>query len=156
MYNRDASSRLLHQQPAADDVITGRWARRLLRRLEHRRTIPRVPNTYGPLVFSDSLCRNQMRYILDSDIPSFHGCAVLPNGWPSTCTSCTKPPAPQSQDQRQARCRAAGGGQNQRAQRLPFVAGDLNDVAVAHVRAVPAHFSASWIHWPGYCCRSID
>ncbi|GAC1597677.1 MAG: hypothetical protein NVS3B25_22920 [Hymenobacter sp.] len=86
MYNRDASRLLGHIRYWQPDIVlaveTDDWWLSQLQRIEadypHTCHAP-LPNTYGMLVFSRLPLREpQIRYILDPDIPSFHGCAVLP------------------------------------------------------------------------------
>jgi endonuclease/exonuclease/phosphatase (EEP) superfamily protein YafD len=143
MYNRDASRCLGHINNLQPDVVlaveTDDWWLSQLERIEE--TYPYtchapLPNTYGMLVFSRLPLREpQIRYILDSDIPSFHGCAVLPNGVAVNMHFLhPKPPAPQeskSSARRDAELLVVG-KIIQHHDGPTIVAGDLNDVAWSH------------------------
>jgi endonuclease/exonuclease/phosphatase (EEP) superfamily protein YafD len=104
MYNRDASRLLGHISHWQPDVVlaveTDDWWLSQLERIEkdypYTCHAP-LPNTYGMLVFSRLPLREpQIRYILDKEIPSFHGCVVLPNGITVNMHFLhPKPPAPQ-------------------------------------------------------------
>ncbi|WP_310395088.1 endonuclease/exonuclease/phosphatase family protein [Hymenobacter sp.] len=143
MYNRDASRLLGHITHFRPDIVlaveTDDWWLSQLERIEteypHTCHAP-LPNTYGMLVFSRLPLREpQIRYILDSDIPSFHGCAVLPSGVPVNMHFLhPKPPAPQeskSSARRDAELLVVGKA-IQHHDGPTIVAGDLNDVAWSH------------------------
>ena len=143
MYNRDASRCLGHIAHLRPDVVlaveTDDWWLSQLQRIEkdypHTCHAP-LPNTYGMLVFSRlSLREPQIRYILDKEIPSFHGCVVLPNGVPVNLHFLhPKPPAPQeakTSARRDAELLVVG-KIIQHHDGPTIVAGDLNDVAWSH------------------------
>ena len=143
MYNRDASRCLgLIRQYSPDVVLaveTDDWWLSQLQRIEkdypHTCHAP-LPNTYGMLVFSRLPLREpQIRYILDPEIPSFHGCVVLPNGVPVNMHFLhPKPPAPQeakTSARRDAELLVVG-KIIQHHDGPTLVAGDLNDVAWSH------------------------
>ena len=143
MYNRDASRLLGHINNLRPDVVlaveTDDWWLSQLERIEqeypHTCHAP-LPNTYGMLVFSRlPLLEPQIRYILDADIPSFHGCAVLPNGVSVNMHFLhPKPPAPQeakTSAKRDAELLVVGKTIKQH-EGPTIVAGDLNDVAWSH------------------------
>ena len=143
MYNRDASRLLGHIRHYRPDVVlaveTDDWWLSQLRRIEaeypHTCHAP-LPNTYGMLVFSRLPLREpQIRYILDPDIPSFHGCVVLPNGVTVNMHFLhPKPPAPKeskSSARRDAELLVVG-KVIQHHDGPTVVAGDLNDVAWSH------------------------
>ena len=143
MYNRDASRLLGHIQHWQPDIVlaveTDDWWLSQLQRIEkdypHTCHAP-LPNTYGMLVFSRLPLREpQIRYILDKEIPSFHGCVVLPNGVPVNMHFLhPKPPAPQEAKtsvRRDAELLVVG-KIIQHHDGPTLVAGDLNDVAWSH------------------------
>ena len=143
MYNRDASRLLGHIAHLKPDVVlaveTDAWWLSQLERIEqdypHTCHAP-LDNTYGMLVFSRLPLREpQIRYILDPDIPSFHGCAVLPNGVAVNMHFLhPKPPAPQESKtsaRRDAELLVVG-KIIQHHNGPTVVAGDLNDVAWSH------------------------
>ena len=143
MYNRDASRLLGHIQHWQPDIVlaveTDDWWLSQLQRIEtdypYTCHAP-LPNTYGMLVFSRLPLREpQIRYILDKEIPSFHGCAVLPNGVPVNLHFLhPKPPAPQEAKtsvRRDAELLVVG-KIIQHHVGPTVVAGDLNDVAWSH------------------------
>ena len=143
MYNRDASRCLGHIRHQRPDIVlaveTDDW---WLSQLEGIKKdypytcLAPLPNTYGMLVFSRlPLVGPQMRYILDPDVPSFHGCVRLPNKVLVNMHFLhPKPPAPaeaKTSARRDAELLIVG--------RLieehdgpTIVAGDLNDVAWSH------------------------
>ena len=143
MYNRDASRCLGHIRNYQPDVVlaveTDDWWLSQLKGIEktHPYTCHApLPNTYGMLVFSRLPLREpQIRYILDKDIPSFHGCVVLPNGVAVNMHFLhPKPPAPQESKtsaRRDAELLVVG-KVIQRHHGPTIVAGDLNDVAWSH------------------------
>jgi endonuclease/exonuclease/phosphatase (EEP) superfamily protein YafD len=143
MYNRDASRLLGHIRHYSPDVVlaveTDDWWLSQLRRIEKDYPFTchaPLPNTYGMLVFSRLPLREpQIRYILDPEIPSFHGCAVLPNGVAVNMHFLhPKPPAPQeskSSARRDAELLVVG-KVIQHHDGPTIVAGDLNDVAWSH------------------------
>jgi endonuclease/exonuclease/phosphatase (EEP) superfamily protein YafD len=143
MYNRDASRLLGHITHWQPDVVlaveTDEWWLSQLERIEkdypYTCHAP-LPNTYGMLVFSRLPLREpQIRYILDKEIPSFHGCAVLPSGVSVNMHFLhPKPPAPQ-ESKNSARRDAellVVGKVIQHHDGPTIVAGDLNDVAWSH------------------------
>ncbi|MBD2766650.1 endonuclease/exonuclease/phosphatase family protein [Hymenobacter sp. BT664] len=143
MYNRDASRCLGHIRDYQPDIVlaveTDDWWLSQLQSIEktHPYTCHApLPNTYGMLVFSRLPLREpQIRYILDPEIPSFHGCAVLPNGVPVNLHFLhPKPPAPQESKtsaRRDAELLVVG-KIIQHHDGPTIVAGDLNDVAWSH------------------------
>jgi endonuclease/exonuclease/phosphatase (EEP) superfamily protein YafD len=143
MYNRDASRLLGHIRHYQPDVVlaveTDEWWLSQLQSVEetHPYTCHApLSNTYGMLVFSRLPLREpQIRYILDPEIPSFHGCAVLPSGLQVAMHFLhPKPPAPQeskSSSRRDAELLVVG-RIIQHHERPTIVAGDLNDVAWSH------------------------
>ena len=143
MYNRDASRLLGHIGHLRPDVVlaveTDDWWLSQLERIEkdypYTCHAP-LPNTYGMLVFSRlPLIEPQIRYILDPDIPSFHGCVRLPSGVVVNMHFLhPKPPAPQ-ESKNSARRDAellVVGKVIQHHDGPTIVAGDLNDVAWSH------------------------
>ena len=143
MYNRDASRCLGHIRHYQPDVVlaveTDDWWLSQLQRIEadypYTCHAP-LPNTYGMLVFSRLPLREpQIRYILDKEIPSFHGCAVLPNGVAVNLHFLhPRPPAPK-ESKNSARRDAellVVGKIIQHHNGPTLVAGDLNDVAWSH------------------------
>ena len=143
MYNRDASRLLGHIRNLQPNVLlaveTDDWWLSQLQSIEadypYTCHAP-LPNTYGMLVFSRLPLREpQIRYILDEDIPSFHGCAVLPNGVAVNLHFLhPKPPAPQESKtsaRRDAELLIVG-RIIQHHSGPTIVAGDLNDVAWSH------------------------
>ncbi|WP_083322587.1 endonuclease/exonuclease/phosphatase family protein [Hymenobacter lapidarius] len=143
MHNRDASRLLGHINNLRPDIVlaveTDDWWLSQLERIEEQYPYTchaPLPNTYGMLVFSRlPLLEPQIRYILDSDVPSFHGCAVLPNGVSVNMHFLhPKPPAPQeakTSAKRDAELLVVG--KAIRGHEGPtIVAGDLNDVAWSH------------------------
>ena len=143
MYNRDASRLLGHVTNLQPDVLlaveTDEWWLSQLERIEKDYPFTchaPLPNTYGMLVFSRLPLREpQIRYILDPEIPSFHGCAVLPNGVSVNMHFLhPKPPAPQeskNSSRRDAELLVVG-KLIQHHDGPTIVAGDLNDVAWSH------------------------
>lgn len=143
MYNRDASRCLGHIRHQRPDIVlaveTDDWWLSQLQGIEkdypYTCHAP-LPNTYGMLVFSRlPLVEPQMRYILDPDVPSFHGCVRMPNKVLVNMHFLhPKPPAPaesKTSAKRDAELLIVG--------RLieehdgpTIVAGDLNDVAWSH------------------------
>ncbi|WP_201978580.1 endonuclease/exonuclease/phosphatase family protein [Hymenobacter rubidus] len=143
MYNRDASRCLGHIRHYQPDVVlaveTDDWWLSQLRRIEadypYTCHAP-LPNTYGMLVFSRLPLRQpHIRFILDPDIPSFHGSVVLPSGLPVSLHFLhPKPPAPQESKnsaRRDAELLVVGKFIQER-DGPTIVAGDLNDVAWSH------------------------
>lgn len=143
MYNRDASRCLAHVRHLRPDIVlaveTDDWWLSQLQRLDddypYTCHAP-LPNTYGMLVFSRLPLREpQIRYLLDPDIPSFHGRVVLPSGVPVRLHFLhPKPPAPQ-ESKNSARRDAellVVGKFIQEHDGPTVVAGDLNDVAWSH------------------------
>ena len=142
-YNRDASRCLGHIRHERPDVVlaveTDAWWLDQLKGIEteypHTCHAP-LPNTYGMLVFSRLPLRQaQIRYILDPEIPSFHGCVVLPGGTPVSLHFLhPKPPAPSeapSSTRRDAELLIVG-KLIEKHDGPTVVAGDLNDVAWSH------------------------
>jgi len=143
MYNRDASRCLGLIREYRPDVVlaveTDDWWLSQLKTIEkeypHTCHAP-LPNTYGMLVFSRlPLVEKDMKYLLEADIPSFHGRVRLGNG---TLVNLhfvhPKPPAPQeSKDslRRDAELLVVGRA-IQHHDGPTIVAGDLNDVAWSH------------------------
>ena len=143
MYNRDASRCLGLIRYLRPDIVlaveTDDWW------LSQLQTITKdypytchapLPNTYGMLVFSRlPLIEPQIRYILDKEIPSFHGCVRLPSGVVVNMHFLhPKPPAPQ-ESKNSARRDAellVVGKIIQHHDGPTIVAGDLNDVAWSH------------------------
>ncbi|GAB3333926.1 endonuclease/exonuclease/phosphatase family protein [Hymenobacter humi] len=144
MYNRDASRLLGHINKLQPDIVlaveTDDWWLSQLERIEKTYTYTchaPLPNTYGMLVFSRlPLLEPQIRYILDKEIPSFHGCVVLPNKVSVNLHFLhPKPPAPQeskSSAKRDAELLVVGKVIHRQDARPTIVAGDLNDVAWSH------------------------
>ncbi|WP_426061545.1 endonuclease/exonuclease/phosphatase family protein [Hymenobacter sp. B1770] len=144
MYNRDASRLLGHIKNLEPDIVlaveTDDWWLSQLERIE--RDFPftchaPLPNTYGMLVFSRLPLREpQIRYILDKEIPSFHGCVMLPSGVSVNLHFLhPKPPAPQESKtsaRRDAELLVVGKVIQGHNGRPTIVAGDLNDVAWSH------------------------
>jgi len=143
MYNRDASRCLGHIRHYRPDIVlaveTDDWWLSQLKGIEadypYTCHAP-LPNTYGMLVFSRlPLDNEQIRYILDPDIPSFHGCVRLPSGVKVTLHFLhPKPPAPQeskTSTRRDAELLVVG-RLIQHHDGPTIVAGDLNDVAWSH------------------------
>ncbi len=143
MYNRDASRLLGHIRHLRPDIVlaveTDAWWLSQLQRIEadfpYTCHAP-LPNTYGMLVFSRlPLHEAQIRYLLDPEIPSFHGRVVLPNGVPVNLHFLhPKPPAPQeSKNSARRDAELLVVGKFIQAHDGPtVVAGDLNDVAWSH------------------------
>ena len=143
MYNRDASRLLGLVRYLQPDIVlaveTDEWWLSQLARIEAEYPYTchaPLPNTYGMLVFSRLPLREpQIRYILDPDIPSFHGCVVLPNGVAVNLHFLhPKPPAPQESKnsaRRDAELLVVGKIIEQH-NGPTIVAGDLNDVAWSH------------------------
>ncbi len=143
MYNRDASRCLGHIRHQRPDIVlaveTDEWWLSQLRSLEtdfaYTCYAP-LPNTYGMLVFSRlPLLDPQIQYLLNPDVPSFHGRVQLPNGVAVQLHFLhPKPPTPaeaKTSARRDAELLVVG--------RLiaqhdgpTVVAGDLNDVAWSH------------------------
>ncbi|SFQ01936.1 endonuclease/exonuclease/phosphatase family protein [Hymenobacter arizonensis] len=144
MYNRDASRLLGHIKNLQPDIVlaveTDDWWLSQLERIE--KDFPYtchapLPNTYGMLVFSRlPLQKPQIRYILDKEIPSFHGCVKLPSGVSVNLHFLhPKPPAPQESKtsaRRDAELLVVGKVIQGHKGRPTIVAGDLNDVAWSH------------------------
>ncbi|WP_210521468.1 endonuclease/exonuclease/phosphatase family protein [Hymenobacter terricola] len=143
MYNRDASRLLGHIRHWRPDMVlaveTDDWWLSQLQRIEadypYTCHAP-LPNTYGMLVFSRLPLREpQIRYLLDPDIPSFHGRVVLPNNLPVNLHFLhPKPPAPQeSKNSARRDAELLVVGKFIKEHDGPtVVAGDLNDVAWSH------------------------
>jgi endonuclease/exonuclease/phosphatase (EEP) superfamily protein YafD len=143
MYNRDASRCLgviREQQP---DIVlaveTDEWwlsqLAGLTKEYPHTCHAP-LPNTYGMLVFSRlPLLHKEIQFILDPDIPSFHGRVRLPSGVEANLHFVhPKPPAPQeskTSTRRDAELLLVGRA-IQHHDGPTIVAGDLNDVAWSH------------------------
>ena len=143
MYNRDASRLLGHIRHLQPDIVlaveTDDWWLSQLKRIEadypYTCHAP-LPNTYGMLVFSRLPLRApEIRYLLDPDIPSFHGRVVLPGGVPVNLHFLhPKPPTPQeskNSSRRDAELLVVGKF-IQEHDGPTVVAGDLNDVAWSH------------------------
>ena len=143
MFNRDASRCLGHIRKMQPDIVlaveTDDWWLSQLQRIEvdypYTCHAP-LPNTYGMLVFSRlPLHESRIRYILDLDIPSFHGCVELPSGVVVNLHFLhPKPPAPQESKtsaRRDAELLVVG-NVIQHHKGPTIVAGDLNDVAWSH------------------------
>ena len=143
MYNRDASRCLGHIRHLSPDVVlaveTDDWWLSQLQGITKDYPFTchaPLPNTYGMLVFSRlPLIEPQIRYILDPDIPSFHGCARLPGGVVVNMHFLhPKPPAPRESKtsaRRDAELLVVG-KIIQHHDGPTIVAGDLNDVAWSH------------------------
>ncbi|MGI4834762.1 MAG: endonuclease/exonuclease/phosphatase family protein [Janthinobacterium lividum] len=143
MYNRDASRCLGLIREYRPDVVlaveTDDWwlsqLAAITRDYPHTCHAP-LPNTYGMLVFSRlPLVEKDMKFLLEADIPSFHGRVRLGNG---TLVNLhflhPKPPAPaESKDslRRDAELLVVGRA-IQHHDGPTIVAGDLNDVAWSH------------------------
>lgn len=143
MYNRDASRCLGLIREFRPDVVlaveTDEWWLSQLVGITndypHTCHAP-LPNTYGMLVFSRlPLVDFEIRYLLDADIPSFHGRVVLRNGVQAALHFVhPKPPAPQeakTSTRRDAELLLVGRA-IQHHDGPTIVAGDLNDVAWSH------------------------
>lgn len=143
MYNRDASRCLGHIRHQRPDIVlaveTDDW---WLSQLEGIKAdypytcLAPLPNTYGMLVFSRlPLVEPQMRYILDPEVPSFHGCVRMPNNVLVKMHFLhPKPPAPQeskTSTKRDAELLIVG-RLIEKHDGPTIVAGDLNDVAWSH------------------------
>ena len=143
MYNRDASRCLGHIRLLQPDIVlaveTDDWWLSQLKSIEktHPYTCHApLPNTYGMLVFSRlPLLQPEIRYILDADIPSFHGQVQLPSGVPVRLHFLhPKPPAPKeskTSTRRDAELLVVG-RLIEHQDGPTVVAGDLNDVAWSH------------------------
>ncbi len=143
MYNRDAARILGHIRLRQPDVVlaieTDAWWLAQLKSIEltHPYTCHApLPNTYGMLVFSRlPLPQAEIRYLLEADIPSFHGQVLLPNGVPVNLHFLhPRPPAPaeaKSSVRRDAELLVVGRA-IQHHDGPTVVAGDLNDVAWSH------------------------
>ncbi|MFD1466864.1 endonuclease/exonuclease/phosphatase family protein [Hymenobacter caeli] len=140
MYNRDAARLLGHIRLRQPDVVlaveTDAWWLAQLQSVAqthpHTYHAP-LPNTYGMLVFSRLPLRQaEIRYLLEADVPSFHGQVVLPNGVPVTLHFLhPRPPAPgeaKSSVRRDAELLVVG-REIAHHNGPTIVAGDLNDVA---------------------------
>ena len=143
MTNRDASRCLGLIREYRPDIVlaveTDDWWLSQLKGIEkeypHTCHAP-LPNTYGMLVFSRlPLVEKDMKFLLEADIPSFHGRVRLRNG---TLVNLhflhPKPPAPaESKDstRRDAELLVVGRAIERHAGPT-IVAGDLNDVAWSH------------------------
>jgi endonuclease/exonuclease/phosphatase (EEP) superfamily protein YafD len=143
MYNRDASRCLGVIRQYSPDVVlaveTDDWWLSQLALLgqeyPHTCHAP-LPNTYGMLVFSRlPLREKEIQYILDQDIPSFHGRVELPSGVLVALHFVhPKPPAPKeskTSTHRDAELLLVGRA-IQHHDGPTIVAGDLNDVAWSH------------------------
>ena len=143
-YNRQGARALATLRAADPDVImaveTDAWWREQLRPLEA--THPHVcheplENTYGLLFFSRLPLRQcQIKYLLDSDIPSLHTHVQLPDGrtWVRLYGLHPKPPAPQeskTSTKRDAELLLVGKEVDRRDEPT-IVFGDMNDVAWSH------------------------
>ena len=143
MYNRDASRCLgLIRQYQPDVVLaveTDDWwlSQLVLISPDYPYTCHApLPNTYGMLVFSRlPLVDFEIRYLLEADIPSFHGRVMLRNGVQAALHFMhPKPPAPQeskTSTRRDAELLVVGRA-IQHHDGPTIVAGDLNDVAWSH------------------------
>ena len=143
MYNRDASRCLGHIRHLRPDMVlaveTDDWWLSQLRGIaaDYPYTCHApLSNTYGMLVFSRLPLREpQIRYILDKEIPSFHGGVQMPNNVLVNLHFLhPKPPAPQESKnsaRRDAELLVVGKA-IQRHDGPTIVAGDLNDVAWSH------------------------
>jgi endonuclease/exonuclease/phosphatase (EEP) superfamily protein YafD len=143
MYNRDASRCLgLIRQYQPDLVLAVEtdawWLSQLGLIAEHYPYTCHapLPNTYGMLVFSRlPLVDFEIRYLLEADIPSFHGRVVLRNGVQAALHFMhPKPPAPKeskTSTRRDAELLVVG-RTIQQHDGPTIVAGDLNDVAWSH------------------------
>ncbi len=143
MYNRDPARILGHIRLRQPDVVlaveTDAWWLAQLQSLEQ--TYPYtchapLPNTYGMLVFSRLPLRQaEIRYLLEADIPSFHGQALLRCGLPVNLHFLhPRPPAPgeaKSSVRRDAELLVVGRA-IEHHDGPTVVAGDLNDVAWSH------------------------
>jgi len=143
MYNRTAAGSLAVIQQCQPDIVlaveTDEWwlsqLAGLSRDYPHTCHAP-LPNTYGMLVFSRlPLLRKEMRFILDPEVPSFHGRVRLPSGVEANLHFVhPKPPAPQeskTSTRRDAELLLVGRA-IQAHDGPVIVAGDLNDVAWSH------------------------
>ena len=143
-YNRQGARALATLRAADPDVImaveTDTWWHEQLRPLEV--THPHVcheplGNTYGLLFFSRLPLRQcQIKYLLDSDIPSLHTYVQLPDGltWVRLYGLHPKPPAPQeakTSTKRDAELLLVGKEVDRRDEPT-IVFGDMNDVAWSH------------------------
>ncbi len=143
MYNRDAARILGHIRLRQPDIVlaveTDAWWLAQLKSIEqtHPYTCHApLPNTYGMLVFSRlPLHQAHIRYLLEDDIPSFHGQVALPNGVPVSLHFLhPRPPAPseaKSSVRRDAELLVIG-REIEHRDGPTIVAGDLNDVAWSH------------------------
>ena len=142
-FNRDASRCLGHIRHERPDVLlaveTDDWWLSQLEVISNDYPYTchaPLPNTYGMLIFSRLPLRNpQIRYVLDPEIPSFHGCLELPGGpLVNLHFLHPKPPAPKeapSSTRRDAELLIVG-KIIEKHDGPTVVAGDLNDVAWSH------------------------
>ncbi|WP_400191802.1 endonuclease/exonuclease/phosphatase family protein [Hymenobacter sp. B81] len=143
MTNRDASRCLGVIRHADPDLIlaveTDDWWLDQLRGLEkdypYTAYAP-LPNTYGLLLFSRlPLHEPQIRFLMDDDVPSFHGFVELPCGVKVRLHGLhPKPPAPQeakTSTRRDAELLLVG-HEIENHEGPTIVAGDMNDVAWSH------------------------
>ena len=143
MYNRDASRCLGVIRQYSPDIVlaveTDDWWLSQLGLLSHdypHTCHAPLPNTYGMLVFSRlPLREKEIKFILDADIPSFHGRVELPGGVLVALHFVhPKPPAPKeakTSTHRDAELLLVGRA-IQHHDGPTIVAGDLNDVAWSH------------------------
>ena len=143
MYNRDASRCLGVIRQYSPDIVlaveTDDWWLSQLGLLSHdypHTCHAPLPNTYGMLVFSRlPLREKEITFILDADIPSFHGRVELPGGVLVALHFVhPKPPAPKeakTSTHRDAELLLVGRA-IQHHDGPTIVAGDLNDVAWSH------------------------
>ncbi|TPG72095.1 endonuclease/exonuclease/phosphatase family protein [Hymenobacter nivis] len=143
MYNRDSARIMGHIRLRQPDIVlaveTDAWWLEQLQPLakSHPYTCHApLPNTYGMLVFSRLPLRQaEIRFLLEADVPSFHGQVVLPNGVPVRLHFLhPRPPAPaESKTSVRRDAELLVVGREIEAHNGPtIVAGDLNDVAWSH------------------------
>ncbi|MCC2548102.1 endonuclease/exonuclease/phosphatase family protein [Hymenobacter sp. BT175] len=144
MYNRESGRCLKVIEDCNPDLIlaveTDQWWLDELKGLEKTHPYTAyapLPNTYGLLFFSRLPLRDpQIRFLLDDDVPSFHGYVQLPEGGPEVRVHCLhpKPPAPaesKTTTRRDAELLLVG-REIQSHDGPTIVAGDMNDVAWSH------------------------
>ncbi|QDA59151.1 endonuclease/exonuclease/phosphatase family protein [Hymenobacter jejuensis] len=143
MTNRDSEACLRVIRDCDPDIIlaveTDQWWLEKLSVLEathpHTAYAP-LPNTYGLLLFSRlELVNPQIKFLLDDDIPSFHGHVKMPSG-ELVRLYCLHPKPPAPQESKTSTRRDAElllvGSEIENSEEPTIVAGDMNDVAWSH------------------------
>lgn len=141
MTNRRASDYLDMIRREAPDIVLlaepDEWWEDQLRPLEdaypHRMRAP-LSNTYGMLLYSKlPLSGEQIRYLVEPDVPSFHAICTLPAGdeFELHCVHPRPPQAGSDTDERDAELVLVA-KQISQTERPVVVSGDLNDVAWSH------------------------